>query len=216
MNGTFRADFHLHTRYSMDCKTELEAMIARCQQVGINCVAITDHGAVEGGLKMKEMAPFTVIPGEEVLTPNGEIIGFFLKELIPGGLQIEEVADRIHAQGGLVLLPHPFDTFRGLRLDSKRLEKLAAQVDIIEVFNARSPIPQNSNKARDFARQHGLAGTAGSDSHSTGEIGKTYVEMPAFQGRDDFLSALRAGQLHRHRSSLLVHFRSVWARVTKV
>ncbi len=215
-NGVLKADFHLHTRYSPDCKTELESIIARCQQVGINCIAVTDHGAVDGGLRMKELAPFTVIPGEEVLTPNGEMIGLFIKDLIPKGLQMEEVADRIHAQGGLVLLPHPFDTFRGLRVDSNRLEKLAAQVDIIEVFNARSPIPQNSNKARDFARRHGLPGTVGSDSHSTGEIGKTYVEMPAFTGRDDFLQALRSGQLHRHHSSILVHFRSVWARVSKV
>jgi predicted metal-dependent phosphoesterase TrpH len=114
-----------------------------------------------------------------------------------------------------VCLPHPFDTFRGLRLDSKRLEDLVGQIDIIEVFNARSPIPRDSNKARDFARKHDLPGTVGSDAHSPGEIGHTYIEMSAFDGQEDFLKALREGKIHRHRSSPLVHFSSIWAKIRK-
>ena len=73
-----KADLHIHTEYSMDCKMPLSQVIERCQQKGINCVAIADHGTVEGALKMQAIAPFKVIVAEEILTPHGEIMGMFL------------------------------------------------------------------------------------------------------------------------------------------
>jgi predicted metal-dependent phosphoesterase TrpH len=214
MDSILRADFHLHTRYSMDSSSSLEDIIKRCQEMGINCIAVTDHGAFEGALKMKEIAPFTVIPGEEILTPNGEVIGYFLKEFIPTKQPIEDAIRAIRAQGGLVGLPHPFDTFRGLKnLDNHQLEELAAQVDVIEVFNARSLLPGDSDKARDFAARHDLPSTAGSDAHTIREIGKTYVEMPPFDGPESFLTALRASSIQRRRASPFVHAYTMFAKV---
>ena len=161
-----RADFHIHTTYSMDCNMSLEEIISRCLETGINCIAVADHGSVEGALKMQSLAPFPVIVAEEILTPHGEIMGMFLEERIPSGLPIEQVISRIKAQGALVCLPHPFDTFRGLRLGNGRLEELVEQIDVIEVFNARCPFLQPSTKAGAFARKHGFPGTAGSDAHT--------------------------------------------------
>ena len=129
-----KADFHIHTAYSMDCKLSLEAIINRCLETKIDCITIADHGTIEGALKMKELAPFPVIIAEEILTQYGEIMGMFLKEGIPTGLPIEQAISHIKAQGALVSLPHPFDTFRGLRLDRKRLEEMVEQIDIIESY----------------------------------------------------------------------------------
>ena len=215
MNTTIRADFHVHTKYSMDSTARLEDIIARCQKKGIGCVAVTDHNAIEGGLRMKELAPFTVIPGEEILTPHGEVVGYFLREWIPSGQSIEKVFEAIKAQGGLIGLPHPFDTFRGLKVDNRRLEELAAQVDVVEVFNARGPIPADASKALAFATRFNLPATAGSDAHSPMEIGNTYVEMPSFSGKEDFLQALRAGVIHRRRSSPLVHLYTMLAKIKR-
>ena len=208
-----KADLHIHTRYSMDCDTPLEKIINRCLQVGINCIAIADHDTIEGALEMQKIAPFPVIVAGEILTPQGEIMGMFLKERVPIGLPIEEAISHIKAQGALVCLPHPFDTFRGLRIDISRLEELADRIDIIEVFNARSPFSRPVTRAQLFARKYDIPQTAGSDAHTINEIGSTYLEMPEFNGSDDFLQALRKGRIHGHRSSLLVHFSSVWARV---
>ena len=199
----------------MDCDTSLEEIINRCQQTGINCIAITDHDSIEGALKMQRLAPFPVIVAEEILTPHGEIMGMFLQERIPSGISVEQAISHIKAQGGLVCLPHPFDAFRGFRLDRKRLEELAGQIDIIEVFNARSPWLRSSTKARSFARKYGILETAGSDAHTPNEIGSTYVEMPEFNGRDDFLQALKNGKISRHKSSPLVHFSSTWTKKKK-
>ena len=211
-----KADLHIHTRYSMDCDTPLEKIVARCNKLGINCIAIADHGTIEGALRMQEIAPFPVIVAEEVLTPDGEIMGVFLKQGIPSGSSVRETIARIKEQDALVCLPHPFDTLRRLRLSEPELDELAADIDIIEAFNARSPFAWPTLKAQAFADKHGLAKSAGSDAHSPFEIGRAYVEMPEFKGKDGYLQALKAGTITVKKSSPLVHFLSFWARIKKV
>ena len=215
MTRLLKADFHIHTTYSMDCELSLEDIIARCLETEIDCVTIADHGTIEGALKMKELAPFPVIIAEEILTPYGEIMGMFLKEAVPSGLSLEESVSLIKAQDALLALPHPFDPLRGFRLDSKRLEELAEQIDIIEVFNARSPFLWASTKARNFARKHNKPGIAGSDAHTLNEIGSTFVEIPEFNGKDDFLQALKESTISEHMASPLVHFNSTWTKLKK-
>ncbi|MFC1847455.1 PHP domain-containing protein [Chloroflexota bacterium] len=215
LSKLLRADFHIHTAYSMDCETPLQAIISRCQETGINCIAIADHGTVEGALELQSLAPFPVIVAEEILTPHGEIMGMFLKESIPSGLSIEQVISHIRDQEALVCLPHPFDPFRGFRLDTKRLEELAEQIDVIEIFNSRSPAFLSQAKARNFARKYSIPGIAGSDAHTPNEIGNTYVEMPEFNAKNDFLQALQKGQIHRYSSSPLVHLSSTWTKVKR-
>lgn len=162
---------------------------------------------------MQSVAPFKVIVSEEILTPHGEIMGMFLKEGIPSSISIEEAISRIKAQDALVCLPHPFDPFRGLRLDSNRVDELAEQIDIIEVFNARSPLSGPATKARNFATKYDLPGIVGSDAHTPNEIGYTYIEMPEFNTKDDFLQALRKGKISTRKSSFLVHLFSTWAKL---
>jgi len=208
-----KADLHIHTEYSMDCNMPLEQVISRCLEKGINCIAIADHGTAEGALKMQDIAPFRVIVAEEILTPHGEIMGMFLKESIPSGLSAEQTISQIKAQGGLVCIPHPFDIFRQSALNGRMLEELVEQIDVIEVFNARSPFLRSSSKAQTFAQKYGIPGSAGSDAHTRYEIGNAYVEMPEFNGRDDFLQALAKGKISGHKTNPLAHFGSVWAKL---
>ncbi len=208
-----KADLHIHTEYSMDCNTPLEKIINRCLKLEINCIAIADHGTAEGALKMQSLAPFEVIVAEEILTPYGEIMGMFLKETIPSGLSVEQTVSRIKAQGALVNIPHPFDMLRGFRSDGRELEALVDQIDAIEVFNAREPFRKPSAKAQAFAQKYDIPGTVGSDAHTTGEIGNAYIEMPEFNGRDDFLQVLRAGKVFGHRTNPLIHVVTAWAKL---
>ena len=210
-----KADLHIHTKYSADCNTSLEQIISRCQQTGINCVAIADHGNIEGALKMRRIAPFPVIVAEEILTPSGEIMGMFLKEGITSGLSVEETISRIKAQDALIVIPHPFDMFRHSALDSEVIEELAEQIDVIEVFNARSFFNRSSVKAQLFAQKYGIPGSAGSDAHTVNEIGNTYVAMPEFNSKDDFLNALAKGRIVEHKANPLVHLNSAWTRLKK-
>lgn len=197
----------------MDCVTPLDRVIRRCLELGINCVAIADHGTIEGAVKMQSLAPFTVIVAEEILTPHGEIMGMFLKEDIANGLSVEETIAQIKAQSGLVCIPHAFDIFRPSALGGKITGEIATQIDIMEVFNSRSPLRHSSNKARDFAEKYGIVQGAGSDAHTIEEIGNAYVEMPEFSGKDDFLQALAGGKIIGRRTNPLSHVSSALAKL---
>ena len=208
-----KADLHIHTEYSPDCNTSLEKIIKRCKELGINCIAVADHGTAEGALKMKKLAPFRVIVAEEILTTQGEIMGMFLKETIPSGLTPGETIKRIKAQGGLVNIPHPFETIRGSALKEWCLEEIHEEIDLMEVLNSRSPFPANSNKARAFAEKYGIVMGAGSDAHTTYEIGHAYVEMSEFGTPQEFLKSLSLGVIRGRRSSPALKMFSAWAKI---
>ncbi|MFC1899148.1 PHP-associated domain-containing protein [Chloroflexota bacterium] len=213
-NELIKADFHIHTKYSMDCNTPLEKIITRCVELGMDCIAVSDHGTTEGALELQKMKPpFKVIVAEEILTPDGEIMGMFLKGTIPSGISSKEAIAQIKEQGGLVNIPHPFDTFRGFAVDGKELDSLVSDIDMVEVFNARGAYLKPLSRARAFARKYDLPGTAGSDAHTIGEIGNAHVEMPEFNDKEDFLEALRAGKVIGHRTTPLVHFLSAWEKL---
>ena len=199
----------------MDCSMSLQQVVERCLDKGINCIAIADHGTIEGAVEIQRLAPFPVIVAEEILTPHGEIMGMFLTEGIPSGLSVEQAVSRIQAQGGLVCVPHPLDALRPSALKGSIMEELAEQLDVVEVFNARALFSGSATRARLFAEKHGLPGSAGSDAHTPREIGNAYVEMPEFTGRDDFIQALAAGRIFGHRTNPLTHLGSIWARVKK-
>jgi hypothetical protein len=197
----------------------LEPIVDHCIDIGINCLAISDHNTIAGALKLHEMAPFKVIVAEEIKTSVGELMGLFLAEEIPKGLAPEETIARIRSQGGLVGIPHPFGRYLHLSFRRERRNLLSPeilpQVDIIEVFNSRNLSPNSSTKARTLAQKYGLAASAGSDAHTLAEIGKAYVEMPEFRGPDDFLESLSQGTIFGRNSSPLVHLASTWAKLRK-
>ncbi len=198
-----KVDLHLHTIYSPDSNASLENIIERCKRIGIDCLAITDHNTIEGALRMQAISPFPIIVGEEVMSSAGEIIGYFLKKEIPKGISPQEVVTSIKGQGGLVCLPHPFDSFGRYPLKAEYREELLSQIDIIEVFNARSIRNNFSDQARLFAKQHGFLCSAGSDAHSAREVGNAYVDMPSFDGPDEFKIALGKGQIFGRKNSII-------------
>jgi len=197
----------------MDCSTPPEKIIKRCRELGINCIAIADHGTAEGALKTQKMAPFQVIVAEEMLTTQGEIMGMFLKETIPSGLTPDETIKRIKAQGGLVNIPHPYDKVRGSALKEWVIDEIVNEIDLMEVLNARSASPDNIERVRAFTVRYKIVQGAGSDAHSVHEIGNAYVMMPEFSGKDEFLKSLAKGEIFGHKSSPLVHLSSTLAKV---
>ncbi len=211
-----KADLHIHSHYSMDSTSPIDKIIERCKKLGINCVAIADHGTVAGGLAMKKKAPFRVIVAEEILTTRGEIMGMFLKETIPSGMSVQDSIDAIRSQGGLVCIPHPFDSVRSSAVGGKVLEEFVSQIDVIEVFNARNPFPRNNSKALEFAQVHGKAGSAGSDAHTIVEIGNAFVEFPEFDTKEEFSLALKSGKITGRQTNYLTHIASSFAKLKAV
>lgn len=194
-----------------------ERMIRTCLERGINALAITDHNRFDGALELQDLAPFTIIPGEEIKTSEGELIGYFLTDHIERGLSPEETARRIREQGGVVNVPHPFDGLRGSRLNTEALERLVDLdlVDMIEIFNARMTRAADNDAAESYALKHSLPGTAGSDAHTYAEIGAAYMDIRPFDGPGGFIEAVREGRMCGRLSPWPVHFASTWAKVAK-
>jgi predicted metal-dependent phosphoesterase TrpH len=210
-----KADLHTHTCYSPDSDSSLDDIIRQCLKKGINCLAVCDHGTTEGALKLQAIAPFKVIVAEEILTPHGEIMGMFLKETIPSLITPQEAIKRIRAQDGLVCIPHPFDKFRSSAYQGINLEAIKDDIDIIEVYNARTLPFQNRKQALEFAINNNFRQSAGSDAHATSEIGVTFIEMPDFNDKEGFLKSLEQGKITGRSSSPFVHFISVKNKIMK-
>jgi hypothetical protein len=193
----------------------LEEIIERCLEVGINCLGIADHNTLAGALKMKEIAPFFIIPGEEILTATGEVIGFFLSQEIPSKLSMKETVERIKAQDGLVCIPHPYDRLRYSVFRDQVFDDIMPQVDIIEAFNARSLSPSSATRAMELVRKYDKLASAGSDAHTLPEIGNAYVEMPDFNSKEEFLSSLAKGKISGSKSNPAARVISTWNRLKK-
>ena len=216
MSNLLKADLHVHTRYSEDSISPPEKIVQHCIKRGINCLAITDHNTITGALEVKRLAPFKVIVSEEILTTQGEIIGYFLTEEIPPRLSPEETVAQIKAQGGLSCIPHSCDRFRSSsKLRPRALEKIIPDIDLIEVFNSRTMLLRDSARALELARRHDLPGTAGSDAHIVREIGSTYMEIPEFNDAEQFRQAVRQGKVWEHRTNFLIHFYGIRNRLIK-
>jgi len=208
-----RVDMHIHTRLSFDSLNRPDAVVQRSVEVGLDRICITDHNEIEAALDLAERYPDRVIPGEEVKTREGvDVIGLFLQEWIPKGTPARETCERIHDQGGLVYVPHPFAGGKGG--GGRILSEIEDLVDAVEGFNARIHDASLNERAQHWARDRGLPLGAGSDAHTLGEIGRAHVEVPLFDADPgSFLAALRYAKIQGRESPRWVHVASTLAKL---
>jgi predicted metal-dependent phosphoesterase TrpH len=216
MTPAWHVDLHSHTLWSKDCITRFEAIIRLCRQRGIDRIAVTDHNTAEGALAMHKIAPELVIVGEEIMTTQGEILAYFVRETIPAGLTPDETIRRLREQGAVISVSHPFDRLRKGAWQEDDLLRIVDRVDAIEIFNARCIFPEDNERAQQFAEMHHLIGTAGSDAHIRPEYGRALTVMRPFAyDSEDFRNALQTATYIQRLSGQYVHFGSTFAKWTK-
>ena len=172
-----KTDLHIHTSYSYDSTASPKKMVDAALRKGINCMAITDHNEVKGSLEAAEYAkerPILIIPGIEIKSREGDILGLNIKRIIPSGLSAKETIEKIKEEGGLAIIPHPFGWICSFKGD---LMSLLKEIDGIEVLNASIFGPGNK-KALNLSEKYNLPFTAGSDAHESNMVGKVYLEIP--------------------------------------
>lgn len=166
----FRCLFHIHTRCSFDSILSPAKIIARARQMRIDVLIVTDHNTIQGSRDAQSLAggrPPMVVTAAEYQSEKGDIIGLFLKEEIRSR-RSQEIIQQIHAQGGLVVLPHPY---KGHALDEELLEG----ADLIESYNARCSESDNA-RAQKLAEESHRPFLAGADAHCSLEIGAAVNE----------------------------------------
>ncbi|HWJ31875.1 MAG TPA: glycosyltransferase [Gaiellaceae bacterium] len=199
------ADLHMHTSWSHDCSIEPAELVDHAESEGLGAIAVTDHNVFGGALETVDEArgrQLVVIPGEELKTDDqGEVIGLFLEREIPGGLSFGETIAAIREQGGLVYVPHPFDRLHAIP-DPRTLHRHLADVDVLEVYNARLLFEAFNDEALRFARKYNLTMGAGSDAHVLQGVGTGGLRMRAFRDPEEFLLSLRTAEILRRPKPL--------------
>jgi predicted metal-dependent phosphoesterase TrpH len=158
--------------------------------MGLNGVAITDHDRIDAALKIaREIKDFLIIPGVEISSLDGHIIGLNIQEIVPKGLSAEETVDKIHEFGGLAIACHP-----RAALKASLRQRAIRKFDAIEVINASAfPFKRSVEKARKIATEFGLSQVGGSDAHYAQEIGNAYTLVDAELDCDSVAKAIGRG-----------------------
>jgi predicted metal-dependent phosphoesterase TrpH len=198
-------DLHTHTSWSHDCSVPAQALLDAAEEIGLGAIAVTDHNVFGGALEAVELArgrDLIVIPGEEIKTRGqGEVIGLFLREEIARGMSFEDTLAAIREQGGLVFLPHPFDRRHAIP-DPQTLHRHLAEIDVLEVYNARLLMETYNDEALRFARKYNVLQGAGSDAHVLPGLGTGAVRMREFRTAEEFLISLHTAEILRRPKSL--------------
>jgi dephospho-CoA kinase len=213
-SGVWQIDLHMHTSASKDSLSDPASVVDAARAAGLDRIAITDHDEIDGAFAARDLAPDLVIVGEEVRTSEGlDLIGLYLRAHIAPGSSFRETSSAIRSQGGVVYLPHPFDSHRGT--DEDFLATVEDCVDAVEGINARIHDSARNEHARTWATERDLPLGAGSDAHMVSEIGRARAFVRPFDGPGELLAALESGRISGNPSSHLVHLGSTWAKIWK-
>lgn len=191
---TLKIDLHVHTIYSTDSLITPKELIFHAKKRGLDGVAITDHDRIDGALKITDETDFLIVPGIEVSSLNGHIIGLNVNELVPPKLSVDETLDRIHEAGGIAIACHPITFFK-----ESLMGHISSRFDAIEVINSSAfPFNHSVKRNEETASRLGLARVAGSDAHYGPEIGYAYTLVDAESNIDEIIMAIRKGSCSPH------------------
>jgi len=190
-------ELHSHSALSHDGRDPVDLLVEQAAAVGLDALAVTDHDEIDASIEAAEQAAdhgLIGIVGMEVSSAAGHILAFGIEELIPPGLGYDETLERIHDQGGIAVIPHPFQKSRHGVAPHVTEDQLAS-ADAIEVYNSRLFTGRSNRQAERFAIERGLPMTAGSDAHISELVGQAITEV----GADDrtpeaILEAIRHGR----------------------
>jgi predicted metal-dependent phosphoesterase TrpH len=184
-----KIDIHLHTNYSYDSVIKPEEVIFYAEKRGLNGVAITDHDRIDCALKMAKETNFLIIPGIEISSLDGHVLGLNIQELIPKGLSVDETVDRIHSLGGIAVACHPKSLFKG-----SLGERTNSKFDAVEVINASAfPFNYSVKHGQKIASRLGKAKVGGSDAHYGPEIGCAYTLVDAELEIEEIVKSISKG-----------------------
>jgi predicted metal-dependent phosphoesterase TrpH len=211
------ADLHMHTHHSGDCATPVDDLLDEAIERGLAVIAVTDHNTIAGGLEAAQRVQersldLQVIVGSEIMTDGqGEVIGLFLDDEVPKGLSFAETVSRIHAQGGLVYIPHPFDRMHSIP-SPETLRRHVDQIDVLETANGRLYFEKDNAESERFAERWNLLRGAGSDAHVSEGLATAVLRLPPFEGPDGLLASLRTAEIERRPRNLLYLQGLKWVR----
>ncbi len=198
------ADLHTHSTYSPDSVITPEELVDKARRLGLDIICITDHSIFEQNIGIESFNTLKkgplVIRGVELATDNGELLIFGLKDNFWRGLvtgmqvlpSIERVIAAVNDFNGVAIWAHPFRKHNVMHYNTDY--KKFHGVKILETLNGHNNKAENDH-AYKYAKEHGFKMTGGSDSHSSGQIGRTLTLFKDnIHTEDEFISALKISE----------------------
>ena len=190
-------ELHSHSERSHDGRDPVDMLLEQAAAVGLDALAVTDHDELDASLEAAELADehgLVGITGMEVTSAAGHVLALGIEEVVPPGLPFDETLDRIAEQGGLSVVPHPFQKSRH-GVEPHVTDEQLARADAIEVYNSRLLTGRANRRAETFALDHGVPMTAGSDAHISEMVGQAVTEVGAEERTQEaVLDAIRTGR----------------------
>ncbi|WP_436911566.1 CehA/McbA family metallohydrolase [Halosimplex marinum] len=174
-------ELHAHSAASYDGRDSVEMLLERAAAVGLDALAVTDHDEVGANAELLERAPeygLVGIPGIEVSSAAGHVLGLNVDGAVEPGLSFAETLARIRDRGGIAVVPHPFQEMRSGVLANIEKSELR-EADAVEVYNSRLVTGYSNRQARRFAERYDLPITAGSDAHVSDMVGRAVTLVDA-------------------------------------
>jgi len=172
---------------------------ARCKQLGMSVVTITDHDSIEAAEVLRKHPDFFISEEVTVRMPTGTSM-----HLGVYGITEKDHAEIQRRRSDFIALlmyltehkiffsvNHVFSGLTGRR-EAEDFAWFASYVPAFEVRNGQMWSEANRSAKR-LAERLGKAGIAGSDSHTLSGVAQTFTEVPGARTVDEFLIGLRAG-----------------------
>lgn len=185
-----KLDPHIHSCYSGDARSSPKSIIDQARKIKLDIIAISDHDTIKGSKIASEISKnfddILVVPSIEITSSEGHILGFGVDTVIEKGLSPEETVEKIHDEGGIAIIPHPFSSYRsGLFFKNEKTFKSLmgdyklnnGLVEGVEVLNARYIIGYSNHRSNKVANKYNLAKIGSSDSHFIESVGNCYTEI---------------------------------------
>ena len=192
-------DSHIHSEYSPDSLAKIDDIIKKAREESIDIIAISDHNTVDGTsevIRKTKGTDILAIPSIEISSSYGHILGFGCEDYVPRDLSPTETIDRIHDQGALAIIPHPYCFYRHGLLCKSDYKKL--NIDAIEVKNARFIAGYCNMKAKKLSKRENLPGLGASDAHYFKFVGDCFSIIDCEMDIDSVLKAITKGKVEAH------------------
>ena len=196
-----RFDLHVHSHYSYDCKSDPKDILKIAKKKQLSGIAITDHNVIKFHQNKHTSKGLLVIPGIEVSTNKGHVIGLGIKNTVEKRLSVKETIEKIIDLGGYPVIPHPFDfTRKGIGKELHELKGIG-----IETINGSCPLGWFNEKAKKWAVKSSLPETGGSDSHRLKDIGLAYTVFEnEIESVEELIEEIRKGKSESQGSHLSI------------
>jgi predicted metal-dependent phosphoesterase TrpH len=188
-------DFHVHSFPSTWSTLSPMDTVLEARHRGLDVIAMTPHDSIWAGKLgawfSRAIGGPIVIASEEITARRYHLIGVGMTEAIPHGVPLADAIARVHGQGGVAIVVHPYE-MNWLAADAPEL----AALDGAEIVRSEALVHEDAAaRLHAFFARGTFTAIGSSDYHGLGPVGyaRTWV-FARERTEQGVIEALRDGR----------------------